>query len=238
MAKTIKEWLATDVAEMKKISQEHRDQNEFFRQPSRPLLHDPSRMFSPADGILIYCQHVDDPDETVINAKGAHVSLRDLTRIEHWDAGAWVAGVFMTQYSVHSNCVPYQCVLNYRLLPSLKTKNDPMLETERGLLDGVLRDFSDFEHDNERMINTCYNASLDYTWHIVQLADYDVDCITCFSAEQNVVYQQCQRFGFIRMGSQCDLILPDKDGLEFAPLLDPLMAVEGGVDALFKVHRD
>jgi phosphatidylserine decarboxylase len=235
--KTIAEWKQY-VEKMSGYSRERMDTREFFRQPSRPLLNDPERMFSPADGVLLYSTHVSSPFKPVLDAKGINVSVEGLTRLYGLSGGFTVAGVFMTQWDVHSNCMPYSGVLNYKPLETLATMNFPMLETEKGLLDGIIdRSATEYMAKNQRMLSTVYNASLDYTFYIVQIADRDVDMITPFNVEQNARYTQCQKFSFIRFGSQCDLILPDSPRLKFRTLINPLCHVEGGVDALFSVER-
>lgn len=234
--KTLEEWKIA-IEKMSSLSRERMDTKEFFRQPARPLINDPSRMFSPADGVLIYCKRVASPLQPVLDAKGSKVSVRDLTRLESLTGGCTVAGVFMTQWDVHSNCMPYPGAVNYRNLPTIDTHNYPMLVTEQGLLQGIVKKTEDYQHKNERMLNTIYNAALDYTFYIVQIADSDVDVITPFSTFQWQHYSQCQRFSFIRFGSQCDLILPEKEGLRFKPLLKPLCHVEGGIDPLFEIIR-
>jgi phosphatidylserine decarboxylase len=234
--KTIAEWKATDVARMEKIPQARRDTVDFYRQPARPQYSNPLRMYSPADGCLIYCTHVKSPDERLLDTKGVKTTVRELTRMEELEGGFWVAGVFMSQYDVHANTMPYAGNLEWKHLPSITTQNQPMLETEKGLLKGIVCDCGDFQHANQRMLNTVYSAALDYKFYMVQLADYDVDCITPFSVEQNVNYSQTQRFSFIRLGSQCDLILPDCDHISFKPLYRPIVHVEAGIDTLFEVE--
>ena len=234
--KTIAEWKATDVAELLKIPQAHRDSHEFYRQPFVPLHADPRSMFSPAYGCLIGCTHVKNADEKILQAKGVKTSIRELTRMDNFEGGAWVASVFMSQYDIHSNTMPYAGNLSYQQLPCLSTLNKPMLDTEKHLLDGIVCDCGDYQHENQRMLNTVYNANLDYTFYIVQLGDYDVDVITPFNVEQNVNYTQTQKFSFIRLGSECDLILPDNPRITFKPKYKPVCHVEGGIDILFTME--
>ena len=74
-------------------------------------------------------------------------------------------------------------------------------------------------------------------YYILQVADYDVDCITPFRLKQNQPFAQNQRFSQIRYGSQVDLIIPLSERFDFEPLVDTGMHVEAGVDPLVKVTK-
>ena len=82
------------------------------------------------------------------------------------------------------------------------------------------------------MLNRFYVPTYDYTYYIVQVADYDVNTILPFATEQNRMMLQGDRFSFIRWGSQCDLILPLRKDLNIQPLIGPDYHVEAGVDKI------
>jgi phosphatidylserine decarboxylase len=87
------------------------------------------------------------------------------------------------------------------------------------------------------MLNTIFSIELQQKYYILQIADYDVDCITPFHLKQNKHFAQGQRFSQIRYGSQVDLIIPLSESFEFVPLLQSGMHVEAGVDPIVKISK-
>src|ERR671914_714413 len=95
MAKSLKEWVETDVAHVKErplkwISGEH-----FFRDPSRPMFSHDEYFFSPADGIIIYQREVHSAD-CIVDIKGKAYSLRSAMQDDAFDQPCLVIGIFMT----------------------------------------------------------------------------------------------------------------------------------------------
>ena len=91
---------------------------------------------------------------------------------------------------------------------------------------------------NERMSNQIYVPSLDYTYHIIQIADEDVNVIAPFKKQQDLCTQN-ERFSLIRWGSQVDLVLPLDERFKFDLLLDETNHVNAGLDKLIKItHND
>ena len=89
---------------------------------------------------------------------------------------------------------------------------------------------------NERMSNQVYVPSLDYTYHLIQIADEDVNVIAPFK-QQNDLCVQNERFSLIRWGSQVDLVLPLDSRYEFKTMLDDTMHVNAGLDKLIKINH-
>jgi len=238
MAKTLKEWVDTDVTPIKDkplkwISEEH-----FFRDPSRPMFCDPEYFFSPADGIIIYQREVQ-PTDCIVDIKGKAYSLRSAMQDDTFDQASLVIGVFMTMYDVHINRLPYAGFLSYRQLDAISTFNRPMLDIEHSLVDDLMIDHSKAEylHSNQRMINRVYAPDLQQYYYVLQIADYDVDCIMPFQLNQNVVLGQNERFSQIRFGSQVDLIVPLSEWYHWEPVQETGTHVEAGVDPLIKIVR-
>jgi phosphatidylserine decarboxylase len=71
----------------------------------------------------------------------------------------------------------------------------------------------------------------------LQIADYDVDCVTPFTLAQNVPVSQNQRFSQIRFGSQVDIILPITERHAFETVQETGMHVEAGIDPLVAIAR-
>jgi len=239
MAKSLREWVETDVQHQKDkplkwISEEH-----FFRDPSRPVYSDCSYFFSPADGIILY-QRVVEPDECIVDIKGESYSLRAAMQDDVFDKTSLVIGIFMTMYDVHINRIPYSGVLSYKELDPITTFNQPMLDVERDLVDGLTIDLNkaDYLHNNQRMLNRIYAPDLHQHYYVLQIADYDVDHITPFNLRQNAVMSQNRRFSQIRFGSQVDLIIPISDGYRFEPVQEVGTHVEAGIDPLVSISRN
>ena len=79
MAKSLREWVESDVAAVKEQPLQWLSEVHFFRDPSRPMYSDTAFFFSPADGILLYQQRVR-PNESILDIKGKPCSLREALR--------------------------------------------------------------------------------------------------------------------------------------------------------------
>jgi phosphatidylserine decarboxylase len=238
MAKSLEEWLDTDV-------RPHRDkpiswisQHHFFRDPIRSSHADTGYFFSPADGIVIYQKKVR-PDAPIVAIKGRDYSLRDAMRDPHFDDECLVIGIFMTFFDVHVNRIPYPGVLSYREVDPIDTYNHPMLAVEQCILEDLRIPAHSLEylHHNQRVLNRIYAGDLGQYYYVLQIADYDVDCVTPFDLKQNQPVGQGERFSQVRYGSQVDLIVPLSPRFEFRPLLPTGVHVEAGIDPLVKISE-
>jgi len=238
MAKTIRSWIESDVTPFRDKSLAWLAESHFFRDPCRPTFSDLRYFFSPADGIILY-QRTVKPDECVVDIKGRPYSLRDALRDPCYAQDSLVIGVFMTFFDVHVNRIPYPGRLSYRQLDPIDTHNHPMLDVEREILDDlrVSTDAMEYLHNNQRMVNRVHSAPFGGTYYILQIADYDVDCITPFWTQQNQLCDQGQRFSQIRYGSQVDLIAPITDRFELHTVQSTGDHVEAGLDALIEVKE-
>jgi phosphatidylserine decarboxylase len=238
MAKTLQQWLDSDVRPVKDESIRWLSENHFFRDPIRPNHSDPSYFFAPADGILLY-QRTVQADESIIDIKGRDYSLQEAMRDPFYDRESLVIGIFMTFYDVHVNRVPYSGRLSYKELEPIDTFNYPMLDVEKGLLEEFRVDLrqAEYLHNNQRMLNRVYAADLEQTYYILQIADFDVDSILPFELKQNRPVQQNRRFSQIRYGSQVDLIVPLSDRFDFELTQEAGVHVEAGIDTLIRIRE-
>lgn len=238
MSKGLEEWVKSDVKSISDRPLKWLSEQYFFRDPSRPVYSDTDYMFSPADGIILYQKRVE-PDECIVDIKGKNYSLRDAMRNPSFNKSCLVIGIFMTMYDAHINRVPYAGYLSYKHLEPIGTFNHPMLEVERGLVNDLsfARAEAGYLHSNQRVINRVYVPRLGSHYYILQVADYDVDCITPFSHKQNTPVAQNQRFSQIRFGSQVDLIVPLSERYELETLEDNETHVSAGLDPLIRVRR-
>jgi phosphatidylserine decarboxylase len=236
MAKKLREWLDTDVAEVRGKPMQWLSAQYFFRDPNRAVYSDASYFFPPADGIILYAKNVH-PSQPIIDIKGKPYSLHTALRDESYNRESLVIGIFMTFYDVHINRVPYAGHLCYRELDTIDTYNYPMIDVEKDLLDELIpyTKNAGYLFNNQRVINRIYSMDLKQNYYVLQVADYDVDSITPFKIKQNQPFAQNQRFSQIRYGSQVDLIIPLSDYFDFEPLLETSMHVEAGVDPLVRI---
>ena len=238
MAKTLREWVDTDVTLVRDKPMRWLSEEYFFRDPSRPIYSDDSYFFAPADGIILYADVVQ-PDASIVDIKGKSYSLQDAMRKEDYEKESLVIGIFMTFYDVHVNRIPYSGRLTYKELDTISSYNLPMLDVEKSLIDTLKPNVSNAEYlfSNQRMLNTVFSMELQQEYYILQIADYDVDCITPFNLKQNRSFSQNQRFSQIRYGSQVDLIIPLSEHFEYEPILKAGMHVEAGVDPVVKIIK-
>lgn len=238
MAKTLQEWVRTDVNRVKDQPLKWLSEENFFRDPSRPVFSDSDYFFSPADGIIIY-QQVVQPGECIVEIKGKAYSLRTAMQDETFDRQSLVIGIFMTIYDVHINRLPYAGFVSYKQLEPISSYNLPMLAIEKCLVEDLAIDHghADYLHVNQRMINRIYAPDLRQYYYILQIADYDVDCVTPFNLSQNTPVGQNQRFSQIRFGSQVDLIVPLCERYSFETIQETGWHVAAGVDPLIRISR-
>ena len=236
MAKSLRDWVETDVKPVKDRPLKWISEQYFFRDPSRPTYSDDSFFFSPADGIILY-QVVVGPTDPILEIKGKAYSLRAALQDESFGETCLVIGIFMTMYDVHVNRVPYGGFLSYRLLDPIRSMNMPMLAEEHSLIEDLVidHDKADYLHDNQRLLNRIYAPALGQNYYVLQIADYDVNCVTPFNLGQRVPVTQNERFSQIRFGSQVDLIIPRSPRFNFEPVQQTGMHVEAGVDPLVAV---
>lgn len=236
MAKTLKEWLETDVDKVRAKPMRWLSEQYFFRDPARPLYSDPAFFFAPADGVVLYAKQVA-PDEAILDIKGRAYSLQSALHDADYQWESLVVGIFMTFYDVHINRVPYAGRLTYRELDSINTYNYPMLDIEKDLLSElpVYGNHAGYLFNNQRVVNKVFSIDLQQNYYILQVADYDVDSITPFDLKQNQMFSQNQRFSQIRYGSQVDLIIPLSERFDYTLVIEEGFHVEAGIDPLVAI---
>lgn len=236
MSKNLQDWLENDVQPYREKSVSWLSQFHFFRDPIRPTFSDLTYFFSPADGIILY-QHTLQPDQCLVEIKGRSYSLRDAMRDPAYEAESLVIGIFMTFFDVHTNRIPYPGSISYTELEPVDTYNHPMLDVETSILQDlrISHDSLDYLHHNQRMLNRIYSPHLDQDYYVLQIADYDVDCIVPYKLKQNQHLAQGQRFSQVRYGSQVDLIVPLSSRFDFEPVQHTGDHVEAGVDPVIRV---
>lgn len=234
---TIKEFL--NRADIKKIKEHTLGQimeEDFFRDPLRPIFFNPDLFYAPADGIVLYAKEVEADEQFEI--KGAKFTLKDMLANEDYKEKSIVVGIFMTAWDVHINRVPASCYyLDSRSTPPLQTHGVSMLMAENDLLEDFNYKKEDLEYlrYNEKQVSFFHCPEIKGRFYLVQVADKDVDVITCWRKGSHLT--QGDRMGAIRFGSQCDLVIPLNKGIEYEALVKPLDHVEAGIDPVIRIIR-
>jgi len=239
MAEKLEDWLSGEVAELSKLPVGELSNTFFFRDPLRPTYIDSEHFYSPADGTILY-QKLVLPGapccENIVEIKGKNYTLQDVMGDKDYDKPSLVIGIFMSFYDVHINRIPYSGTIKYNRLEPIESTNKPMLAVEKDILNNVINPNNmDYLKYNERVLNTIYNSSLDYTYYVVQIADEDVNVIAPFK-QQGDLCTQNERFSLIRWGSQVDLVLPIDNRYQFELLLKETMHINAGLDKLIKIN--
>lgn len=239
MALPLSEWLKTpEVKRFQDMSMKKAAQQWFFRNPARTAWGNRDLFASPADGVIT-SQGRYDPDEEIIDVKGANISINGILGKRHAiDAPALVTCIFMTAASVHWCRVPTDVTLARYPATAIRTRNLPMLWTERGLLDaGLIRPGTfGFMTANQRVINKCFCGALRYEYYVVQIADSEINNIVPIKAVDVAAYNQNERFSQIIWGSMTVLILPLDKRFRFKPLARIADVVEAS-EPLVKIER-
>jgi phosphatidylserine decarboxylase len=234
---TIKEFLNREaIKEIKSHTLGENMEQDFFRDPLRTIFYNPNLFYAPADGVVLYAKEMeaDEPYEI----KGAKFTLKEMLDNEDYKDRSLVVGIFMTALNVHVNRVPSSCYyLNVKETNPLQTHGVSMIVAENNLLE----DFKIKKQDmgylvyNEKRISKFYCPDIKGCFYLVQIADRDVDCNLTWRKGQYLI--QGDRFGQIRFGSQCELVIPLKKGMNFEILCKPLDMVEAGKDTILAIKE-
>lgn len=232
MSVPLQQWIDTEVAELKKLDQDEYFDNGFFRDPVRPILIDGDHFYSPADGTILYQKEVE-PDEEIVEVKGVAFTVQRLLQMPDYNRRVLVIGIFLSMYDLHIARLPYSGILRYKKLDAIETKNRPMLDEENNVLSGLIDyDNMGYAFTNERWIETVTCPQINYKYHMVTIADQEIDVIQHITKDGNKVIQN-SRIAKILHGSQMDLILPMP--LYYELLVPTGYHVKAGVDKLVKI---
>jgi phosphatidylserine decarboxylase len=235
MAKTLKEWINTDVKQAEKMSIEQLSNQFFFRDPLRTMYIDNEHFYSPADGTILYQKVINDPTEPIVEIKGINYTLQDAMGDKDYNKPSLVIGIFMSFYDPHIIRIPYGGVIDYEYLEAIESTNKPMLATEKDIFNGKINPANlEYLKNNERMKIKINSLSLEYQYNMCLIADEDVNVISSFKKQQDICSQN-DRFGLVRWGSQTELILPLDKRFDFELCQEDHTHVEAGLDKLIKI---
>ena len=179
----------------------------FWRNPARKPPDRPG-VLSAADGTVVYVKTVGPGEDVVSIKQGLAAKLTDLV---HEDASQpkLVIGVFMSPFDVHYNRAPLSgCVDFVRHYPG-RGRNLHMGPMHWRILLRRPPYYRDSEHivQNERTVTKIADC------YIVQIAAKTVAGIDSYFKPGETV-DRGAIFGMIRIGSQVDVVLPWREGME------------------------
>jgi phosphatidylserine decarboxylase len=182
----------------------------FFRDPDRRA--PPGRnLVSPADGKILYVRRV--ASGTLPNPvkAGVAVPLEDWLGTTPPDSGGTLIGIYMTPFSVHYNRSPLAGTVAAVAARPAQGENLSML---RALM-RLTWNMSPFEEDSAHILQNARNTIViagDFPVVVIQMADRFVREVDCFVTSGQRV-EKGEKVGLIRMGSQCDLFIPESAGV-------------------------
>ena len=187
----------------------------FFRDPPRTPPEE-AGILSPADGTVVYVRKVGQGEDVVTVKQGVPARIEDILR-EDLDRTKLVIGIFMSPFDVHYNRAPLAGEVGFiRHHPALG-KNLLMGPMHLRILMKRKPYYENSLHivQNERTV-TClqgeYRGS-PLALYVVQIGSRNVHGIdSYFQAGDRV--ERGATFGMIRIGSQVDLIVPWREGLQ------------------------
>ncbi|MFH1317080.1 MAG: phosphatidylserine decarboxylase [Candidatus Woesearchaeota archaeon] len=184
----------------------------FYRDPKR-WIPAGNNLVSPADGTVVYIKRFSNGKIPNPNKNGRSIKLQEITHIKENIKNGYIIGIFMNPLSVHVNRAPVSGKIDF--IKHTTHKNKSMLIM---LIKVIFHKLSrpgqyNYELENERNTILIMGKVKDKSFpvYIIQIADTVVKKVVCWRKRGDIV-NKGQKIGMIKMGSQVDLILPDKIG--------------------------
>lgn len=173
-------------------------QIRFWRTPKRKVTANKNQIISPADGNIIYINHISS-DEQFISVKQGRISnVNEIIQTDLIKTPCWQIGINMTPFDVHKNCSPIdgKILLSKHISGKFHSLKDVLSMTE-----------------NERHSYVIGNSDINVG--VIQIASRRVRRIDSYvNMDQFVI--KGQWIGMIRFGSQVDVFLPDTVKIKIA----------------------
>ena len=187
----------------------------FFRNPRRTP-GDGEGFLSPADGTVVYARRLEPGEKAFAVKKGIRIGLEEIGR-ETMDSARVLIGVFMSPFDVHYNRAPLSGAVESIRHHSPRPTNVHMGPMHLRTMLRRAPLYQDGIHilQNERTATTVAGSyrgePLAFT--IIQIAGRSVNRIDSYVAEGTRI-ERGEIFGMIRFGSQVDLLVPWREGME------------------------
>ena len=186
----------------------------FFRNPAR-LPPQREGVVSAADGTVVYVKKVASGEPVISIKRGLSARLADILH-EDEDLPKLLVGVFMSPFDVHYNRAPVSGTVEFIRHHPGRGRNLHMGPMHWRVLLRREPYYEGAEHivQNERTV-TKINGTLKGTalpCYVVQIAAKTVTGIDSY-LRPGAVVERGAVFGMIRVGSQVDVVLPWRDGM-------------------------
>jgi phosphatidylserine decarboxylase len=187
----------------------------FFRDPPRTPPAEQG-ILSPADGTVVYVRRVAPDEDVVVIKQGVRATVRDILR-EDLAGTKLVVGIFMSPFDVHYNRAPLPATVGFVRRHPAHGENAHMGAMHWRTLLGLEPYYLGSVHitQNERTVTHFLGEyrGEPLSCYVVQIGARTVNGIDSYFREGQRV-ERGQTFGMIRIGSQVDLIVPWRNGLE------------------------
>lgn len=186
----------------------------FFRNPARKIPTG-QNIVSPADGTVVYVKELEPAQEVIVIKKGVSASINDIVREDVKDTKILI-GIFMSPFNVHYNRSPISGKIDFIRHHPPKSKNLHMGSMHFRTLMGWNPLYKDSLHiiENERTVTRISGEFKGHSLpvYVVQIAAKNVNGIDSYKPVGQTV-DKGEIFGMIRIGSQVDLIIPSRMGM-------------------------
>ncbi len=187
----------------------------FFRNPPRAPPTEQGWV-SPADGTVVYVRKVAPGENVVVIKQGLRATVKDIARED--DGGPkLVIGIFMSPLDVHYNRAPLSGTVDFIRRHASSGGNAYMGAMHWRTLFNLAPHYEGSVHivQNERAVTRFVGKYKEqpFSFYVVQIGARTVNGIDSYYREGEHV-ERGATFGMIRIGSQVDLIVPWRDGLE------------------------
>lgn len=183
----------------------------FFRNPERSAPAG-DNFVSPADGTVVYCRRLRPGEDVITIKQGVAARIEDIAG-EHIHGDKILIGIFMSPFDVHYNRAPLAgTITGIRHYPA-RTENRHMGPMHLRIVLGRSPFYQDSLHivENERTVTRirgCFRGA-STECYVIQIAGKSVSGIDSYVPIGEPVAKG-QVFGMIRIGSQVDLVVPDR----------------------------
>jgi phosphatidylserine decarboxylase len=199
----------------------------FFRDPERriPL---GKVVVAPADGLILYISRVESGSVPSPLKNGVKIELeewfRDSSSQYFTQKSGFLVGIYMTPLSVHYNRSPVAGLIKSVIDRPAVHRNLSMSKALIRLMWGM----KPYDKDSAFILKNARNIIMmegEQPCAVIRIADSYVNQVDCYVRDGQMV-EKGERIGMIRMGSQCDLFLPDTENLKI--ISTPGQKVYGG----------
>ena len=204
----------------------------FLRNPKRKI-PEGNNIVAPADGFVLYIKEIIDGRVPLSVKNRKEIYLKELMDGSETNYNL-VIGIFMTPFSVHYNRFPFAGDVKKIFYRSAK-ENKSMISVFLNLLFNLkpLTAGADYILENER--NTMVLKGNNIDGAVVQIATKWVDTIKNNLYRVGDKVSKGEKFGMIRMGSQCDLFLNIKG--DYKVLVKERDYVKAGSSVLIELEK-